>query len=275
MSKLPLYLTTVAAALLAAPAFAVDGTTLINQSTVLAAGGFPYSIAATGSYKLSGNLMAPGTTAINIFATNVTLDLNGFTIGCTGCSGVPGINSTGIGTTIRNGKVNGFVGSSSLPYGINLQATEAKVDHVTVTNNGVGINVGTGVELIVTDSSVTGNTTIGINCATPSTLTLSSSKISTNGLDGVVVSSALITGNTISGNGFAFPNLRGGILVSTFASVTNNLIIGNAVFGIAGTSGATPSVGFGMNSFFGNSVDVSGSATVVSMKNNACSGGVC
>jgi hypothetical protein len=40
-------------------AFGVDGVTLINQSTVIAAGGFPYTISRPGSYKLSGNLTVP------------------------------------------------------------------------------------------------------------------------------------------------------------------------------------------------------------------------
>ena len=67
----------------AIPAFGVDGVTLINQSAVLAAGGFPYTISQPGSYRLSGNLAAPlDAAAVVINASNVTLDLNGFTIGC-------------------------------------------------------------------------------------------------------------------------------------------------------------------------------------------------
>ncbi len=72
-----------ALAVLLAPAyaFAVDGQTLINQSTVTAAGGFPYTISQPGSYKLSGNLSVPVTaTGIIVTASNVTLDLNGFSI---------------------------------------------------------------------------------------------------------------------------------------------------------------------------------------------------
>ena len=48
-----------AIAILPVCAFAVDGVTLINQSTVMAAGGFPYVISQPGSYKLAGNLMVP------------------------------------------------------------------------------------------------------------------------------------------------------------------------------------------------------------------------
>ncbi len=96
-----------------APAmFAVDGTVLINQSTVMAAGGFPYTISQSGSYKLSGNLQVPiGSNGIIIAKSNVTLDLNGFTI-------FGGSNAIGNGIllsaqgspkamTVRNGTISG------------------------------------------------------------------------------------------------------------------------------------------------------------------------
>ena len=75
-----------AAAVMALPALAVDGTTLINQSTVMAAGGFPYHVTQSGSYKLSGNLVSNGP-ALMITASNVALDLNGFTISCSASCG--------------------------------------------------------------------------------------------------------------------------------------------------------------------------------------------
>jgi hypothetical protein len=66
-------------------AFAVDGVVLINQSTVISAGNFPYIISLPGSYKLSGNLMVPaGVNGIEISSSNVVLDLNGFNISCGG-----------------------------------------------------------------------------------------------------------------------------------------------------------------------------------------------
>jgi hypothetical protein len=49
-------LTIFALALAPVCAYAVDGATLINQSTVMASGGFPYIMSQPGSYKLSGNL---------------------------------------------------------------------------------------------------------------------------------------------------------------------------------------------------------------------------
>src|SRR5580658_436683 len=102
-----------AAALLPAYVFATDGQTLIDQSIVTAAGGFPYKITAPGSYKLSGNLAASGS-VISITAENVTLDLNGFTLSCTSCGvnsfSLDGIDSTGASTRILNGTVMGFPG---------------------------------------------------------------------------------------------------------------------------------------------------------------------
>lgn len=93
-------------------AFAVDGVVLINQSTVTAAGGFPYTISQAGSYKLSGNLLVPnGVQGIVISASNVTLDLNGFSI-----TSVDGTGETFMvavsplvaqkGVTVRNGIIS-------------------------------------------------------------------------------------------------------------------------------------------------------------------------
>src|SRR5882724_9755177 len=69
--------------------FAVDGVILIDQNRALAgnvtpgdAPGFPVTISQPGSYRLSGNITVPdvNTTAIQITAEYVTLDLNGFSI---------------------------------------------------------------------------------------------------------------------------------------------------------------------------------------------------
>ena len=108
-------------------AFGVDGVVLINQSSVLAAGGFPYVISTPGTYRLAGNLTVPSanTTAIMITTSNVTIDMNGFSIfGPTICSGASfavttcnpagsgaGIHlsvglSIGSGITVANGNVD-------------------------------------------------------------------------------------------------------------------------------------------------------------------------
>lgn len=105
--------------------FAVDGVVLINQSTVTAAGGFPYVISQPGSYKLSGNLIGlAGISAIVISVSNVTLDLNGFNISCSvnPPSQVNCINTTASAnnTNIRNGSITGVLLSGTANGGINF-----------------------------------------------------------------------------------------------------------------------------------------------------------
>jgi hypothetical protein len=143
-------------AILLAPVciFAVDGQTLINQSTVMSAGGFPYTITQAGSYKLSGNLIVPNgnVSAIMIAHDDVTLDLNGFSIiGPVDCSVTsnPCANSGpqmghGIvaGTdlpvqgyfniTVRNGIISG-VGAD----GVHLLGDSIRVEDLRIRNTGL------------------------------------------------------------------------------------------------------------------------------------------
>src|SRR4051812_6036205 len=69
--------------------YGAEGVTLIDQKTALSGKvtesdtpGFPVTISAPGSYRLSSNLVVPdaATTAIQITADNVSLDLGGFSI---------------------------------------------------------------------------------------------------------------------------------------------------------------------------------------------------
>ena len=111
----------VCARLLAASAWAsADGRLEINQATVDAAGGFPFTISQTGSYVLTSNLTVPAATdGLVLDADHVHLDLNGFAVSgpstCTqGSCSAGGGDGNGIITsgnrpaTVRNGRVNGF-----------------------------------------------------------------------------------------------------------------------------------------------------------------------
>jgi hypothetical protein len=156
----------VAMTLIPASVFAVDGTVLINQSTVMAAGGFPYTIAQSGSYKLSGKLTVPaGVNGIVIDASNVTLDLNGFSIEtppCSdfSCSFLQGISvpSPQKGIIVRNGAISGF------PKAIGLDgAGNSLVEDLSMYSTGT--QQGTphfGPSNII--RHVTSNTTIQVNC---------------------------------------------------------------------------------------------------------------
>ena len=135
--------------------------TTIDQAKALAGGitagdapGFPVTLSATGSYKLTSNLVVPGNTnGIVITAPNVTLDLNGYSVSgpvncvlsggqlvCAGpiAGGFRGISTTANveGTTIRNGHVRGFAES-----GINITAGIVE-DVQAESNHGFGIVAG-------------------------------------------------------------------------------------------------------------------------------------
>lgn len=150
-----LFLFALAFALAQATALAVDGQVLINQSTVMAAGGFPYIISQPGSYKLSGNLTMNTTQngnyngldiAILINANNVTLDLNGFSLTLVNNTvnlqhRLIGIASSNLNSiSIQNGALT-FTGTepalSLFLTGIDLIASGAnRLDNISVFQGG-------------------------------------------------------------------------------------------------------------------------------------------
>ncbi|SRR5258706_1557556 len=131
---------------LAPAAYAVDGIILIDQNRAMAGNitpgdtpGFPISITQPGSYRLAGNLTVPAATAgIEISASNVTIDLNGFSlVAPSRVNGDPlkfGIVSA-VGTksiSIRNGMIVGFTGQ------VNLDNTAQVLAENLILNNGGG-----------------------------------------------------------------------------------------------------------------------------------------
>ena len=128
--------------------WASDGRIEINQTSVEAAGGFPFTIDQPGSYVLTGSLSVPAATnGINILSSDVNLDLNGFQIsGPYACiTGIcPAGTGTGVSATspirfvaILNGQVSGF-GDQCLEFGGN-----ARIERMLVHDCGEnGISVG-------------------------------------------------------------------------------------------------------------------------------------
>jgi len=122
--------------------------------------GFPVTISEPGSYRLTSNLLVDdaGTTAIEITASDVTIDLAGFSIiGPNICEGNPVVcvisGGAGIGikavaaegpspenVRVSNGTVRGMGG-----HGIRLIGNGTVVERVhAVSNGGPGIVVGLG-----------------------------------------------------------------------------------------------------------------------------------
>jgi len=204
-------------AVMAAPAYAVDGVVLINQAAALNGNvtpgdgpGFPVEITQPGTYRLSSNLTVPDadTESILILARDVTLDLNGFSIiGPNTCHvdkvpadpvtcdfqgrgvGISGVAATN--TSVFNGTIRGM-GSDA----INLGGVfgESNVERVrAISNGGNGIVLSAG---LVDRSNATLNHGTGISAAS-----VTNSIAFQNGGVGVNVIEGVALANTVRFNG--------------------------------------------------------------------------
>ncbi len=170
-------------------AIAQNGPVQISQSTVAATAvnratnGFPYIINQPGSYQLTSNLVVPaGTNGIGIAASNVTLDLNGFTINLLG----PNIAVYAVGSpsmiTVRNGSIvvppddiNAVKENSAVNFGLltgmavqDLMISNIRGPSIIVGSNSiVRHNISTGGILVfcpaVIVENVTTNTIVAAN----------------------------------------------------------------------------------------------------------------
>jgi hypothetical protein len=260
-------------------AFAVDGVTLINQATVQAAGGFPYTISQPGSYKLSGNLIANNTSGIVIAANNVTLDLGGFTLSCGNCGtsgtqiGVGNATSGISGVTIQNGTITGFPGYCIFNLYLSGQVERVKVSGCAIGMYGVGFSV--------TNSAVEGTSVAGID-AVGGSLLVANSILNVSAGVGIYGDGAVVSNSQVS----SFPRGDTGIVVGTYAVVSGNTVrnfatglqagqaatVNNNTF-FNNTTGIGPSlkVLLGSNVFANSVTDFT--TGIVSQHNNACSNG--
>jgi len=266
----------------AASAGAVDGTIEINQAKVVAAGGFPYTISASGSYRLTSNLTLPTVTAAIIAtAANVTLDLNGFSIiGAGSLSSLPiGINSSG---TVENGTVTGFgtgikVGSASIVRNVHADANGVGIE---VENNSVvegctannstqsafGISC-TGACMISGNTS-NGSSGIGIYCQGGGCV-ISSNTASANSVSGIECDGSggcKISSNTVNANG------NGVFCGGPGSLITNNTIDNNTGKAITAFDVTTA---YGWNVLNGDAGGISGGTSMAGKNTNSCGGTAC
>jgi hypothetical protein len=210
---------------------AVDGVILINQAAALNgnvtpgdAPGFPVTILVSGSYRLSSNLTVPNafTDAIQIFADDVTIDLNGFSIiGPTVCTNFPTTcanTGTGVGingnaafnTRVLNGNIKGMGAQGVLFAPASQGSLVEKIS--AFSNGGDGISTGG----IVNQSIASSNAGSGI---VGRTVTGSTSEF--NGAVGIQVVEWSITNNTVRSNG------QEGIRAFCASIILANLAIAN------------------------------------------------
>lgn len=212
-----------------ATAYAADGAILINQQKALTgsvtagdAPGFPVTLSQPGSYVLSGNLTVSdqNTTAIQVTADNVTIDLNGFSIiGPNIANGIgEGVSaSSRTNISVLNGTVRGM-GSSGLFLG-----NKARAEGLRLISNTSGLRVG--VDSLVKNITALGNRITGLDVFGKSTIL--NSVVTQNGEDGILAGDdCLVQGNTVHGNG------RYGIMVVGTSIVLQNIATGNGDFGL-------------------------------------------
>lgn len=248
-------------------ASADDGQLEINAACVQTgcfpgdAPGYPVRISQSGAYRLTSNLVQsviPGlssaTTAIEIFADGVDLDLAGFTIGCSNplggscgggnADGVFSIGSARREIHVANGRIKGMPRD-----GLALDSgSGAVVENVRAIDNGER-GIAAGVDSRITGCTAVGNGFQGIFANGHSVLTHNVSN--ENGGAGISTGSAVIAENTVSGNGSdgisttssvirdnqVSNNAGVGIRATWQSKVEDNVVVGNGGVGLLVTNG--------------------------------------
>jgi hypothetical protein len=211
-----------------APARALEGAVLINHDRVIAAGGYPFTITAPGSYRLAGNLDVtgaadpPNTTAISVNASGpVHIDLNGFSIVGPGTPGTGrGIDFvSGSGHSVRDGIVRGM-GDSGI-----LSGSNTLVEYVTAVDNGLnGIFVGSRSSIRHCRAARNGNTGLAVD----QFATVEDSLSQGNADFGIHSSQK----GTVYRGSIAWQNGNGGFYASDTAVVEGNIARNNGTNGV-------------------------------------------
>lgn len=290
---------------LAAPALASDGQLEIHQSCAAGNGcfpgdsaGFPVTITASGSYRLTSNLVVPdeNTDGVVVSASFVTVDLNDFVISgpvsCTApsvvCtpsagtgSGIRNAAVTNVGIAVHNGGIVGMglnginLGDQSIVSdirarsnrnrGIDVGAASIVRDNLATFNGAIGIFADDG--SIVADNAVKYNGSAGIY--TGDGLTIVHNAVYRNDTDGIFTS----TGSTVADN-VSGANVSDGIVTTLNCSVQRNSMIDNEDHGLRNIVG----IAGGASAYRDNSIrsNILGTVTgaLADMGGNDCDGTV-
>ena len=198
----------------------------------------PYTITAQGSYYLTANLTAAGSTAgITISADNVTLDLNGFALIGGGSGSVAGINVPAAqkNILIRNGTVRGWTNG-----GINASnATNSVIQGIRVSNNTASstffnvasLSIGNGStvkECLVAQNTNSHGISVGNACSVSDCVARGNSA----GVGIRVANSCYVVGNISDSNGT-------GMTAGSGNRIESNSCTSNANAGVLIPSGST------------------------------------
>lgn len=196
-------------------------------------GSYLYIISQPGSYYLTNNINGVAAKyGIEITASRVTLDLNGFSlVGVSAAkSGIVVFSSTQTNIVIRNGSISG--------WGVNYNGIESNgrnvlYERLAISGNTIGLQASTG--SVIRDCIVSDNGLIGIYVTGSGCVVMNNELIGNNTLNlGGDIASIFVAGsnNRIDGNHVSGSGVGGyGIRVSNTAGYTNNLVIRNSVGG--------------------------------------------
>ena len=199
----------------------------------------PVTITAPGSYFLTSNINVAGLPAVVIRASNVALDLNGFTIaGNLDNLGVVMAGNT-LNVVVRNGTIRNFAQGL-----LNGGVTSVSLSNLTIAENltnGVGFDTDA-VSVFIDGCTIVRNQQDGI-LALGSTMVITNSNVVGNGHDGIELNGSanvVIRGNRLEDNG------RSGIhaaidFVGDSAprgTIVDNVLFHNGRYGIETSSAA-------------------------------------
>lgn len=204
-----------------------DGRIEINQARALAGAiapgdtaNFPITIDAAGSYVLTGDLTVPAnTTGIQITASDVSLDLNGFAVRGGGGIFGSGIEISGAFAQVHDGLVTG-----AALDGVRVLAEDAHLENLTLRSNVVGIELLEDRGEIVHCRAMQ-NASTGIQVQGALDGAIERSFIANNAGPGATLaagSSARFERNVVRGNG-------GGTVTGAFSFIAPNYCNGAAV----------------------------------------------
>lgn len=192
------------AILTSAPIFAQQKPIVIEPDAVVPAAAKALTIInKSGSFVLNRNIVngRAGVDAIDITASNVTLDLQGNSIISAAASTGVGINATGVSSVIiRNGTITGF-GGPAIIAGSNANITGIiATQNSLISSTGASIEAGNGSQIAA--DTISGSGSGGITCGTGTGCLVENNVIQGNSGVGISLSDATggYLGNVMQGN---------------------------------------------------------------------------
>jgi len=216
----------------------------------------PVTIAAPGSYYLTSNISVAAGTAVVITASNVTLDLNGFTIAGNRDNFGVVMGNNSLNVVLRNGTIRNFAQGL-----LNAGVTVVSLFNLTITENVNGVGFDTsGIGAFIDGCTIVRNQQDGI-LALGSVMVITNSTVAGNGFDGIELSgpaNVVIRGNRVEDNG------RSGIHAAIHfvgdaaprGTIVDNVLFHNSRFGIETSSaaGTFPDLSVAKNLATGNTL---------------------